>query len=61
MGRRGETRVGASEHLEIRRRPASGEAIGSIAAGVGRTKRTIALSRADRQAAGELISENATS
>src|SRR5438874_8823414 len=40
-GRRGQRWVTASEQLEIRRRVASGEAIGSIAAGLGRTKRTI--------------------
>ena len=40
-GRRGQRWVTASEQLEIRRRVASGEAIGSVAAGLGRTKRTI--------------------
>jgi transposase, IS30 family len=40
-GRRGQRWVTASEQLEIRRRVASGEAIGSVASGLGRTKRTI--------------------
>ena len=40
-GRRGQRWVTASEQLEIRRRVASGEPIGSVAAGLGRTKRTI--------------------
>jgi IS30 family transposase len=40
-GSRGQRWVTARERLEIRRRVASGEAIGSIAAGLGRTKRTI--------------------
>ncbi len=40
-GKRGQRWVSTSERLEIRRRVASGEAIGSIAAGLGRTKRTI--------------------
>jgi IS30 family transposase len=40
-GRRGQRWVTASEQLEIRRRVASGEAIRSIAAGLGRTTRTI--------------------
>jgi transposase, IS30 family len=40
-GRRGQRRVTASEQLEIRRRVASGEAIGSVATGLGRTRRTI--------------------
>ena len=40
-GRRGQRWVTAGEQLEIRRRVASGEPVGSIAAGLGRTKRTI--------------------
>jgi IS30 family transposase len=40
-GRRGQRWVTAGEQLEIRQRVASGEPIGSIAAGLGRTKRTI--------------------
>ena len=40
-GRRGQGWLTRSETLEIRRRVASGEAIGSIAADLGRTKRTI--------------------
>ena len=40
-GRRGQRWVTARETLEIRRRVAAGEAIGSVATGLGRTKRTI--------------------
>jgi IS30 family transposase len=40
-GRRGQRWVTAGEQLEIRRRVASGEAIRAVAAGLGRTKRTI--------------------
>src|SRR2546422_9710595 len=40
-GKRGQHWVSTSERLEIRRRVAAGEAIGSIAGGLGRTERTI--------------------
>jgi len=40
-GKRGQRWVSTSERLEIRRRVAAGEAIGSIAGGLGRTERTI--------------------
>jgi transposase, IS30 family len=40
-GRRGQRWVTARETLEIRRRVASGEVIGSVASGLGWTKRTI--------------------